>query len=248
MADLLIVNAAIVNVVQIGPQIIAYIKSAKESNADRQRLLCEVRSTVTVCQSLQDSIEIGEIADWRATLALLDGSDGPTGQLETCFGGLKSKLDPPTNASKTLVQALKWPFDKKDTQDIFATVERQKSLLNPALTNDNLNLARQIRSGIHDISKDIERISAHQADERRAVLLDKISSNNYEDFHAGVANSRAKDTGGWLLEFNESRNWEEKPGVLLCKGIPGSGKTVLSSSIVDHLRQQRTEGVAIVKI
>jgi len=94
----------------------------------------------------------------------------------------------------------------------------------------------------------VERISAHQAEERRVVLLDRISSHNYEDFHAGVANSRAKDTGGWLLESNEFRNWEEKPGVLPCKGSPGSGKTVLSSLVVNHLRQYRIEGVAIVKI
>jgi len=113
MAGPLTVIGAIVNVGLTGSQIIAYIKTAKESTADRQKLLCEVRSTVSVCQSLRDNM---------ATLALLDGSDGPLGQLETCFGGLKSKLAPPSSASKTLAHALKWPFDKKDTRDIIATV------------------------------------------------------------------------------------------------------------------------------
>ncbi|KAK4694873.1 hypothetical protein P7C71_g2783, partial [Lecanoromycetidae sp. Uapishka_2] len=248
MADPLSIIGAIVNIVQVGSQIIGFIKTAKESTRDRQKLLCEVRSSVAVCQSLQDSIEMGDAAEWRATLNLLDGSDSPIAQLATCFRGLKFKLAPQPSSSKTLVEALRWPFDKRQVQDVFATIERQKNLLNLALTNDNLMLSREIQRELRGVARNVENISIHVTDERRAALLAKVSNINYDDFHSNLANSRADSTGGWLLESAEFRDWEAKPGVLFCKGIPGSGKTILSSLVVDHLRRCQSEGVAIVKI
>lgn len=248
MADPITVIGVIANVIQIGSLIINFIKTAKESTADRQKLLCEIRSTVAVCQSLQDSVEMGDEVEWKATLNLLHGPDRPLEQLQICFADLKTKLAPSSSASKTVVRALKWPFDKGEILDIYATIERQKALLNLALTNNNLKLSCEIRQELQGVARDVGSISAHQSDERRAVVLAKISSTNYEDYHASIADSRADGTGGWLLESTEFLTWQKTPGILLCKGIPGSGKTVLSSLVIDHLRQHRPEESAIVKI
>ncbi|KAF4496668.1 hypothetical protein FAGAP_7159 [Fusarium agapanthi] len=43
-------------------------------------------------------------------------------------------------------------------------------------------------------------------------------------------------TGRWLIETSEYRNWFKTPGqTLFCQGIPGVGKTVLTSGLIDHL-------------
>lgn len=53
-----------------------------------------------------------------------------------------------------------------------------------------------------------------------------------------VFNSHQKGTGTWLLKTEDFQRWiSSQKQVLFCPGIPGSGKTVLSSIIIDHLEQ-----------
>lgn len=55
--------------------------------------------------------------------------------------------------------------------------------------------------------------------------------NVYADHHEG--------TGQWFLESAEFKQWlQSTPQVLWCHGDPGSGKTVLASIVVNHLRQK----------
>jgi ankyrin repeat protein len=51
-------------------------------------------------------------------------------------------------------------------------------------------------------------------------------------------NQRAPETGGWFLESAEFNEWLTRPGQLLfCPGIPGAGKTMIASIMVDHLHR-----------
>jgi Cdc6-like AAA superfamily ATPase len=53
-----------------------------------------------------------------------------------------------------------------------------------------------------------------------------------------VFNSHQKGTGTWLLKTEGFQRWIGSQGqILFCPGIPGSGKTVLSSIIIDHIEQ-----------
>ncbi len=54
--------------------------------------------------------------------------------------------------------------------------------------------------------------------------------------HFDIANAREPGTGQWLLNSNVFQEWECGTGrALWCPGIPGAGKTVLASLIIDHL-------------
>jgi hypothetical protein len=67
--------------------------------------------------------------------------------------------------------------------------------------------------------------------------------NVYADHHEG--------TGQWFLESEEFKNWlEGTPKVLWCHGDPGSGKTVLASIVINHLRQKSSAiyGVGVAAI
>jgi ankyrin repeat protein len=53
-----------------------------------------------------------------------------------------------------------------------------------------------------------------------------------------VFNSHQKGTGTWLLKTEDFQRWiGGQEQILFCPGIPGSGKTVLSSIIIDHIEQ-----------
>ncbi|KAI1120343.1 hypothetical protein F5Y10DRAFT_128012 [Nemania abortiva] len=78
--------------------------------------------------------------------------------------------------------------------------------------------------------------------------LSKPSPLRFNEKHRDIY-SVAKKTPGtwkWLLDADEFKSWrdwpanseDETPRRLLCSGIPGAGKTVLASIMIEHLRSK----------
>ena len=68
----------------------------------------------------------------------------------------------------------------------------------------------------------------------RSRILNSCSTYNHETV---FNQARRKGASNWLFETNEYREWKSSSSssVLLCSGIVGAGKTVLSSSVVEEL-------------
>lgn len=62
-----------------------------------------------------------------------------------------------------------------------------------------------------------------------------------------VLSRRHEHTGAWFLESSEFQSWMNgSPGRLWCPGIPGAGKTVLASILVEYLKTIYQNGNAAV--
>ncbi|KAJ7017378.1 ankyrin repeat domain-containing protein [Mycena alexandri] len=73
-----------------------------------------------------------------------------------------------------------------------------------------------------------------------ATLLSPI---NFFLRQADISQARQGGTGGWLLADPHFQEWESGSGrTLWCHGIPGAGKTVLASMVVDHLSPKSQNG------
>ncbi|KAJ6530036.1 ankyrin repeat-containing domain protein [Mycena vulgaris] len=85
--------------------------------------------------------------------------------------------------------------------------------------------------------------------ERRTQIIDWLSINFFQR-QADILRSRQPGTGDWLLEDFRFKRWETGPGeILWCYGMPGAGKTVLASVVVDHLeRRYQGKNVAVACI
>ncbi|PVH69331.1 hypothetical protein DL98DRAFT_625565, partial [Cadophora sp. DSE1049] len=63
------------------------------------------------------------------------------------------------------------------------------------------------------------------------------AANSIEADHANYQEARRLGTGDWILKNEEVRNWLEsdvpESSILWIKGIPGAGKTILASIIID---------------
>ncbi|KAF7291214.1 Ankyrin repeat-containing protein [Mycena indigotica] len=69
-------------------------------------------------------------------------------------------------------------------------------------------------------------------------LINWISPINFFLRHQAISEIRKKNTGDWLLEHPEFVKWKSTTGsILWCTGIPGMGKTVLASKVVDYFSQ-----------
>ncbi|KAF7551874.1 hypothetical protein G7Z17_g4692 [Cylindrodendrum hubeiense] len=84
--------------------------------------------------------------------------------------------------------------------------------------------------------KAVDQLVQHQDDEDRLDLLNWLSPLDYSSDQQVFINKRQQGTGQWLIESKQYQAWLETPGqVLFCPGIPGAGKTILASVVIDDI-------------
>ncbi|KAI0905418.1 hypothetical protein F4823DRAFT_627840 [Ustulina deusta] len=67
-------------------------------------------------------------------------------------------------------------------------------------------------------------------------ILDWLTPINYHDQQSDFIRRRQPGTGQWLLDSPEYQHWVATKGeALFCPGIPGAGKTMLTSIVVENL-------------
>ena len=232
MADPLSIIGGIAAIVQISTTVVGLIKSAKDASSDRQKVLAEINATTALCQTLNGYVEIDGTKSWAETFKTLGQTEnGALPQFKKCLEPLHAKL----NARGA---TLKWPFNRQSVQEILLTIERQKSLINVALTNDNLRLSTAIHEQLQGVAKRVNSLRISQDRDKRKNALSELTTIDFEASHADIAARRAAGTGEWFLESTQFNSWRRHglSSILWCPGIPGSGKTILSSLVIDNLR------------
>ena len=67
-------------------------------------------------------------------------------------------------------------------------------------------------------------------------ILDWLTPIDYGPQHSDYLKSRQQGTGQWLLDSAEFKAWKESNNqTLFCPGIPGAGKTILTSIVINYL-------------
>ena len=93
-----------------------------------------------------------------------------------------------------------------------------------------------MRSEVQETSENVDAIRLALDNTEDLKILDWLTQVNYGPQHSDYFNRRQPGTGQWLLETNEFRQWVGgRKQTLFCPGIPGSGKTMLTSIVVDKL-------------
>ncbi|KAI1391548.1 uncharacterized protein F4822DRAFT_189027 [Hypoxylon trugodes] len=98
-------------------------------------------------------------------------------------------------------------------------------------------------------NKNVAKLLSKQGDQNRREILDWLTPIDYSSQQADFISRRQPGTGRWLLSSPEYERWVKyKKRTLFCPGIPGAGKTILASIVVDHLssRFQNDSTVCIV--
>jgi len=236
MADPLTIIGGIAAIIQISGTVVNLIKTAKDASSDRQKLLAEINATTALCQTLNDYVHINGIEAWAGTLMTLQrDSTGPVEQFKSNLLFLEKKL-----AKRGF--ALRWPFAKEEVKEVLESMERQKSFFGIALANDNIRLSKAIQDEVHTVAVGTNAIRAQKQVELKRSILSRLSPIDFETTHADVSSRRAENTGRWLLETSEFKSWMTTPGILWCRGKAGTGKTILSSLIIDTLRHSQKSG------
>jgi predicted ATPase len=82
----------------------------------------------------------------------------------------------------------------------------------------------------------VNHLIKRQDDVERRAVMDWLTSIDYAPQQSDFINRRQEKTGQWLLNSNEFKGWVNQSNqTLFCPGIPGAGKTIIASIIVDDL-------------
>lgn len=76
----------------------------------------------------------------------------------------------------------------------------------------------------------------HEQKEGRQTIIDWVSPTNYASQQSDFIARRQEGTGQWLLNSDGFQHWlNQSNQILFCPGMPGAGKTMIASIVVDHL-------------
>lgn len=109
----------------------------------------------------------------------------------------------------------------------------------------------EVQEDVKDVANSVNEILQRHHNEEEVNMLQWLTPIEYglqqHDFH-----SRCQPgTGQWLLNTKEFQDWENtEQQTLACHGMPGSGKTFLTSIVLDHFlskhKSNSTIGIAYI--
>lgn len=87
-----------------------------------------------------------------------------------------------------------------------------------------------------------DRLDSREAAEDYNKVLDWITPTDYTSQHKDFISRWQPGTGQWLLDSEKYQAWlQTTKQTLFCPGIPGAGKTILASVVIDDLNARRSE-------
>ncbi|KAJ7443837.1 ankyrin repeat-containing domain protein [Mycena latifolia] len=261
MAEVVGLIASVLQLIETLAQARRYFHNFHEAPNEQQRLLLEIQNLHPLIRELDR-----RLLDYQAAgraLGLQEFSD-PLLLLKGIMERLTGKLNS-TGMSK-FYSRLAWPlWGKEDVQDGLNTIERFKSLLNAWMGMDIWNSTQDVLSALEHtaqeqridhnyIAQSVRSVARNQEryqnSAKRNEIIEWYSPLNFFLRQADIFNTRQPGTGRWLLEDEAFKAWESgTTKILWCPGMPGAGKTVLASIVVDHLRTNRASqdtGVAVL--
>ena len=101
-----------------------------------------------------------------------------------------------------------------------------------------LDTLHQLDEPIKRIDTKLDDIRDQLKDDQRVKLLRSISTIPYPRYHKAAAKDRLADSGQWLIQKKAYKDWRasSSSSVLWLHGIPGSGKTKLTSLVIDEVK------------
>lgn len=93
-----------------------------------------------------------------------------------------------------------------------------------------------VHDTITSTSAKVEVLKSHLNKKEDLQILNWLTLVDYGSNQSDILGRREPGTGQWLLDSAEYQSWlSREETVLFCPGIPGAGKTILTSVVIDDL-------------
>ncbi|KFY37326.1 hypothetical protein V494_04800 [Pseudogymnoascus sp. VKM F-4513 (FW-928)] len=133
--------------------------------------------------------------------------------------------------SRKLWKRLTW--DQKEIDGLRARISSNIILFNTFLELISSQTIFAVKDGLGRLNLGQQE---QQQNEERQRIIDWLSPVDYATQHSDFMARRREGTGQWLLDSDEFQNWlNQSKQTLFCPGMPGAGKTMIASIVIDHL-------------
>ncbi|KAI5841635.1 hypothetical protein BZA05DRAFT_380346 [Tricharina praecox] len=226
-------------IIQFG---IAYGQAVSSVPEEVQLLVSEITLLSGVFTALCSSLQSGRQASTIAG-GLIGTLEECNGKLEELYAFLVKQQDSSGSRLRKLGRALKWPLKEQDTRDWIARMERYKNTFSLAMQREN-NIA--LKQAIEEVrvmrlAHESERIAKQQEQMSKTFrsVIAWLSPANPRENHLAARELQQRGTGLWFLTSKAFELWKtERNPVMWLHGSAGTGKSILSSIILDHLLEE----------
>ncbi|KIV93472.1 hypothetical protein PV10_04684 [Exophiala mesophila] len=254
--DPLSITASIITILELTTKLMVYVNDVRHATREQAKVAVEASSLYGLLTRLRFRVEEARSSDpWLNQVKLLGRENGPLDQ----FKDILEKMVEQISSSRKRDQvksALMWKFTKSEVDDALKRMERVKSLIQCALTEDLFTLTQAIHGDVGNLGNQMEqlnirteRLQSHADQELQHRLLQWLGvpdpSTNY---HAALK-KRHPETGLWLVNGTHFDSWKSSQSSLMwLHGNAGCGKTILSAAALQSLIQHQASqpGIAVV--
>lgn len=215
-----------------------YYKNVESAKDDIMRLVNEVRALRDVFEKLAD---ITNDPDSKGSV-LLGLFQKKHGLMERCVASLKEisrTLEKKKGMKQKGLRALKWPLENDTVYEHVQILERCKSTFSLALSADQIILLGSLKK---DFATTRERENQYRAKDEELRTRDRVITwlmkTDPSINHQEHRRKHHSATGQWFVKGQYLQNWRTTANSLMwLHGTSGCGKTVLTSTIIEHLRE-----------
>ncbi|KAK6523143.1 hypothetical protein TWF694_006038 [Orbilia ellipsospora] len=252
MADPLSIAASVIAVVQLSNAVLTFCyrfhMQAKDSDKEIFQVITELEDFRAVLTQIQEVLppkyqEIvdedgkGGTQDVQIEPAQARGLEHSLKASHEILQGISDKLTP--FLKKGLLARLKWPFESKVIQERLDNIQRQKSTFQLFLSIQHAKLLGQQSVELQDQRTIMGKVRDHTDKARRTNILHWYKTSDPEQNHKTSRAQHQPKTCGWVFDTENYQSWEQsKRGHLWIHGIPGAGKTIICSTIIDHVQNE----------
>lgn len=108
--------------------------------------------------------------------------------------------------------------------------------------DDMTKMLQMMNGSMERVDAGVQSILQHVERSERIAMLEFISSVKFGQNHARVSKQRSPGTGQWLLDHKDFLTWKQsESSTFWLQGTPGTGKTYLTSAVIDLLEKPLQE-------
>ncbi|KAL8686523.1 MAG: hypothetical protein Q9218_007047, partial [Villophora microphyllina] len=223
-----------------------YVQAAKGASKEMTALSSEVGALYGILSNLHlVSRQMGDQAlNSASRVRHIDSCAQTLEKLQKILD--KDSMSSTRSQAVNIIKQLHWPFTSSEVKALLIEIERHKSTLGLALTADSLSGMLKSLSFQGAIRDSVDQIKAelrqrYEADtrialnaKRQSVLMSFGKCDPAKDQKTNIK-LRQPGTGIWLVESQEFVHWTNTENAKLwLQGIPGAGKTVLASVVIEE--------------
>ncbi|KAI1346609.1 hypothetical protein F5Y01DRAFT_321618 [Xylaria sp. FL0043] len=260
--DPLSISAAIAGLVSFADLVFRtttrYVRQAKESSKEVETLRNELQHFIIllhrlslVAYDLENTASASNIQPRKPnlTLNLLFDCQKILARIQESVESTEQKFHSPSRIKRVQTR-LRWPFSASETKELVQSMQRHKEIIDLAVNADTLENLMDCLATQKKISNQLDSVQAtvrEILDIETKIALDRTTQEVLEFFARKIDNRSVFDiyrsrrhplTCLWFTQSQVFQEWQNSPGSRLwISGIPGGGKSVISSIIIAECLQ-----------